>query len=278
MFTGLVDDVGLIEHVADTPAGRELRIRCRYTDLTHGESIAVNGACLTVREHGQSADGQGWFTVAAVVTTLARTTIGDWVTGGLVNLDGGLLDDGLGGLHDLLDLDDLLHLGDGRLELGLHHGGVLALRHPRGLLAPPGLLAHAVAQVVELGAADVTLEGALDLLDLRRVERERALHAHPEALLAHREGLAGGRALALDHSALEHLHPAALALDDLEMHAHGVARTEVWVVVAELHPLQCLDNGHAGVSSWDESGGENSTDPVAGAGRTCDWRHSSIAP
>ena len=52
MFTGLVDDVGLIEHVADTPAGRELRVTCRYTDLTDGESIAVNGACLTVREHG----------------------------------------------------------------------------------------------------------------------------------------------------------------------------------------------------------------------------------
>ncbi|MCE2900254.1 MAG: riboflavin synthase [Gemmatimonas sp.] len=108
MFTGLVDDVGLIEHVADTPAGRELRIRCRYTDLTHGESIAVNGACLTVREHGQSADGQGWFTVAAVVTTLARTTIGDWVTGGLVNLERAMqLGDRLGGHLVLGHVDGL---------------------------------------------------------------------------------------------------------------------------------------------------------------------------
>ena len=53
-------------------AGRELRIASRYTGLIDGESIAVNGACLTVREHGA-----GWFTVAAVVTTLDRTTIGD---------------------------------------------------------------------------------------------------------------------------------------------------------------------------------------------------------
>lgn len=82
MFTGLVDDGGTIERVATTPAGRELRIRCRYTDLASGESIAVNGACLTVREHGD-----GWFTAAAVVTTRAVTTIGDWRAGQRVNLE-----------------------------------------------------------------------------------------------------------------------------------------------------------------------------------------------
>jgi len=50
MFTGIVDDVGLIESVTSSPAGREIRIRSSYTDLADGESIAVNGACLTVRE------------------------------------------------------------------------------------------------------------------------------------------------------------------------------------------------------------------------------------
>jgi len=82
MFTGLVDDVGTIERVIATDAGRELRVRCRYDDLVAGESIAVNGACLTVREHGA-----GWFTVAAVVTTLDRTTIGEWKAGTRVNLE-----------------------------------------------------------------------------------------------------------------------------------------------------------------------------------------------
>ena len=62
MFTGLVDDVGTLTQVADTPAGRELRVRCRYRDLTDGESIAVNGACLTVREHGHEGTDAGWFT------------------------------------------------------------------------------------------------------------------------------------------------------------------------------------------------------------------------
>ena len=82
MFTGLVDDVGTIERVASTDAGRELRIRCRYDDLAEGESIAVNGACLTVRDHAKGA-----FTAAAVVTTLAVTNIGQWQAGQRVNLE-----------------------------------------------------------------------------------------------------------------------------------------------------------------------------------------------
>ena len=108
MFTGLVDDLGLITHVADTPAGRELRIRCRDTDLVDGESIAVNGACLTVREHGVNDDGSGWFTVAAVITTLGRTTIDAWPAGARVNLERAMrLGDRLGGHMVLGHVDDL---------------------------------------------------------------------------------------------------------------------------------------------------------------------------
>ena len=93
MFTGLVDDVGVIERVERTEAGRQLRIRSGYDGLADGESVAVNGACLTVR-----ASGAGWFTVAAVVTTLGRTTIGTWSAGRRVNLERAMrLGDRLGG-------------------------------------------------------------------------------------------------------------------------------------------------------------------------------------
>jgi riboflavin synthase len=93
MFTGLIDDVGVVERVERTDVGRELRIRSRYAGLEDGESIAVNGACLTVRE-----SGPGWFDVAAVVTTLGRTTIGDWAVGRRVNLERAMrLGDRLGG-------------------------------------------------------------------------------------------------------------------------------------------------------------------------------------
>jgi len=93
MFTGLIDDVGTIESVHPTDAGRTFRVRCRYEDLEPGESVALNGACLTVRECGPR-----WFTAAAVVTTLGRTTMGRWADGTTVNLERALrLGDRLGG-------------------------------------------------------------------------------------------------------------------------------------------------------------------------------------
>jgi riboflavin synthase len=93
VFTGLVEEVGEVESVRQTDAGRELRIHASFGDLAHGESIAVNGACLTVRDFGPE-----WFEVAAITTTLDRTTIGDWKKGTRVNLERAMrADDRLGG-------------------------------------------------------------------------------------------------------------------------------------------------------------------------------------
>ena len=93
MFTGLVEAIGTIDRVEDTDAGREFRVRAPWHDLTLGESVALNGACLTVR----SALG-GSFVVAAVPTTLDRTTIGAWAVGTQVNLERAMkVGDRLGG-------------------------------------------------------------------------------------------------------------------------------------------------------------------------------------
>jgi riboflavin synthase len=136
VFTGLVDDVGEITHVADTGAGRELRIATRYDDLVDGESVAVNGACLTVLAHGPE-----WFTVAAIVTTLGRTTIGDWTAGRRVNLERALrVGDRLGGhfvqghVDGVAEVERVEQNGDARLvdlalpnglaELMVQHGSV----------------------------------------------------------------------------------------------------------------------------------------------------------
>ncbi|HVX38729.1 MAG TPA: riboflavin synthase [Gemmatimonadaceae bacterium] len=136
MFTGLIDDVGTLTAVRDAPAGREFRIACRYDDLAPGESIAVNGACLTVREHGP-----GWFTVAAIVTTLDRTTVGAWREGRRVNLERALrVGDRLGGhfvqghVDGVATVTDVETRGDARLvdlalpaglaELMVQHGSV----------------------------------------------------------------------------------------------------------------------------------------------------------
>src|SRR5437763_13384227 len=81
MFTGIVDSVGSIDSVRQNN-GAELRIKARYRGLKKGESIAVNGACLTVERVVK-----GGFTVHAVQTTLGRTLIGEWKKGRSVNLE-----------------------------------------------------------------------------------------------------------------------------------------------------------------------------------------------
>jgi len=93
MFTGLVDDIGVIDRVASTDAGRELEIRCRYDDLQVGESVALSGVCMTVL-----APQRGGFTCAAFSPTLDVTTIGSWAAGRRVNLERALRpSDRLGG-------------------------------------------------------------------------------------------------------------------------------------------------------------------------------------
>jgi riboflavin synthase len=81
MFTGIVDAVGRVEAVSQN-GGRVLRIRAPYRGLRKGESIAVNGACLTIERVVK-----GGFTVHAVETTLGRTLVGEWSKGCRVNLE-----------------------------------------------------------------------------------------------------------------------------------------------------------------------------------------------
>lgn len=93
MFTGLVSQIGTITAVATTAAGREFTVAADLADVVEGESIALDGVCLTVREHRP-----GRFVVAAVATTLARTHLGAWSVGRRVNLERALrLGDRLGG-------------------------------------------------------------------------------------------------------------------------------------------------------------------------------------
>jgi riboflavin synthase len=81
MFTGIVGAVGKIDAVA-LNNGVQLRIKASYRGVKKGESIAVNGACLTVERVLKGA-----FTVHAVATTLERTLIGEWKKGRTVNLE-----------------------------------------------------------------------------------------------------------------------------------------------------------------------------------------------
>ncbi|MBW8839824.1 MAG: riboflavin synthase [Gemmatimonadales bacterium] len=93
MFTGIVTAVGVVREVRSADGGLELTITCPYSELVAGESIAVDGACLTATR--VSADE---FTAHLVRTTLERTGFATYSVGRRVNLERALrVGDPLGG-------------------------------------------------------------------------------------------------------------------------------------------------------------------------------------
>src|SRR4029453_17578996 len=99
-------------------------------------------------------------------------------------------------------------------------------------------------QIVELRPPDVTGLHDLDALDPRRVDRERPLD--PDAVRNAAQGEGGAQAFPAlpDHHALEDLHALLLALDDLDVHAHGVAGREGVAVLLQYAGLDGRDGIH----------------------------------
>lgn len=93
MFTGIITAVGEVRGAREADGGLELTVTCPYPDLMLGESIAVDGACLTA-----AAASPGSFTAHLIRTTLERTAFGDYTVGRRVNLERALrAGDPLGG-------------------------------------------------------------------------------------------------------------------------------------------------------------------------------------
>jgi riboflavin synthase len=114
VFTGLISHIGEVVDVASLDAGRALTVTAPWTDVADGESIAIDGVCLTV-----TGKQPGKFSVAAVQTTLDRTTVGSWRAGRRVNLERALLaTDRLGGhivqghVDGVGEVTNLRHQGD----------------------------------------------------------------------------------------------------------------------------------------------------------------------
>ena len=59
MFTGIVEETGVVLEIEDTEGGRRLRIETTFEALATGQSISVDGACLTV----ESFAGGEWLSV-----------------------------------------------------------------------------------------------------------------------------------------------------------------------------------------------------------------------
>jgi riboflavin synthase len=84
MFTGIVGEVGSVAEVAETGRSRRLSISGPHTHpgLSVGDSVAVNGVCLTV-----VAVGPDLFDLETVPETLERTNLGALGPGAVVNLE-----------------------------------------------------------------------------------------------------------------------------------------------------------------------------------------------
>jgi riboflavin synthase len=82
MFTGIVERTLRVTAVADTPGLRRLSLGVDWNDIKHGESIAINGCCLTVAD---IAKNELRFDVIA--ETLEKTNLGQLRAGDLVNAE-----------------------------------------------------------------------------------------------------------------------------------------------------------------------------------------------
>ena len=95
MFTGLVEGLGTIEKVEATAGGARVRVRTRLAaQVVAGDSVAVNGVCLTAVKAAPDA-----FTADVMNETLDRSSLGAATAGSPVNLELALRADGRLGGH-----------------------------------------------------------------------------------------------------------------------------------------------------------------------------------
>lgn len=96
MFTGIIEEIGILRSATPRGSGRELTISARHVlhDVALGDSIAVNGVCLTVTSFTAES-----FTADAVDETMRKTALGQYTTGAPLNLERALRAGGKLGGH-----------------------------------------------------------------------------------------------------------------------------------------------------------------------------------
>jgi riboflavin synthase len=84
VFTGLVEELGSVVELVEADGAARLRVSAPLVaqDASHGDSISVNGVCLTVVDQG--AD---WFVADVMAETLRASVIGSITAGDRVNLE-----------------------------------------------------------------------------------------------------------------------------------------------------------------------------------------------
>jgi riboflavin synthase len=137
MFTGLVQSLGTVEEAA----GGRLRVRADLEDLAPGDSVAVNGVCLTATEAAA-----GGFSADVMEETLRRSSLGRLGPGDPVNLELPLrASDRLGGhvvqghVDGLGEVREIRHEGIARLVTVAADPDLLRYVVPKGSIAVDGV-------------------------------------------------------------------------------------------------------------------------------------------
>jgi len=91
MFTGIIEEVGMVRRITRSAKGARLTITCRTVleQTKIGDSIATNGLCLTVVDLEDGA-----FTADVMAESLRRSNLGSLQTGSLVHLERAMLANG----------------------------------------------------------------------------------------------------------------------------------------------------------------------------------------
>ena len=158
MFAGIVTAVGEVREARGADGGLELTIACPYAELVPGESVAVDGACLTVARVSPGA-----FTAHLVRTTLERTGFGEYAVGRRVNLERALrAGDPLGGhlvqghVDGVGTVTSVAQHADARL-IGLRvPDGIARISIPLGSITVDGV-SLTVNAIPEPGAIQISL-------------------------------------------------------------------------------------------------------------------------
>ncbi len=143
MFTGLIEEVGVIAARQMKRGNLQLTVKAEKVleDLNFGDSVAINGLCLTVTDMVRDS-----FSVEASVHTVSSSTIGNWKVGRRINLERALkVGDRLGGHIVQGHVDGIgrvakIRYGEGSTDINIEASApVMQLLAPKGSVAVDGV-------------------------------------------------------------------------------------------------------------------------------------------
>ncbi len=193
MFTGLIEATGTVRSIELRGDQARLVVVVPFAgELTDGESVAVNGCCLTVTEFDENSAS---FDV--LKQTLDVTSLGSLSNGSLVNLERAMRADGRFGGHfvqghvdatgKILDFSE--HGQDHRLEIALPED-IHRLCIDKGSLAIDGI-SLTIAELLETSAVFWIIPHTIEMTNLQQAAEGNTVNLEADVIAKHVAKLVG---------------------------------------------------------------------------------------